>query len=78
MKEYIVLEEIHGISKKGNPYHMIKFADSKTFANHTLSVDQNFIKEALGLKNGQKVAFETDYSTGFHGTSTVIQRVIVK
>ena len=76
MKQYIILEEISGISKKGNPYHMIKFADAKTFANHTLSVDQNFIKEPLGLKQGQKVTFETDYSTGFHGTNTVIQRVV--
>lgn len=76
-KQYVVLEEISGVSKKGNNYHMIKFADTATFANHTLTVDGNFIKENLGLQYGQKVTFETDYKTDFRGTNTVIQRVNV-
>lgn len=72
-----MLEEIRGTSKKGNPYHMIKFADTQTFANHVLSVDENFIKEELGLKQGQKILLELDLRTDFRGTNAIITSVKV-
>lgn len=74
-KTYVVLEEIRGTSKKGNPYHMIKFADTQTFANHVLSVDDNYIKDELGLKQGQKVTLELDLRTDFRGTNAIITQV---
>lgn len=76
-KTYVVLEEIHGVSKKGNPYHMVKFADVKTFANHVLSVDANYIAQPVGLKQGQKVQLTTDFVTDFRGTNAVIQAIKV-
>lgn len=74
-KTYVVLEEIKGVSKKGNPYHMLKFADTQTFENHTLSLDENYIKEELGLKHGQKVVLELDLKTDFRGTNALITSV---
>ncbi|HWK24766.1 MAG TPA: hypothetical protein VNS08_17265 [Ureibacillus sp.] len=74
-KTYVVLEEIRGVSKKGNPYHMVKFADTQTFENHVLSVDENSIKEELGLKHGQKVVIDLDLRTDFRGTNAVITSI---
>lgn len=77
--EYVFIDHMHGISGKGNPYHMIKLADSATFENHRISYDPNYIHpSAIDFRKGEVVKIEGQLNSPYSSTefiATSIQRV---
>lgn len=71
MKSYVFIEAMAGISKKDNPYHMLKLADPITFENHLISYDPNYISKKPDFLRGDKVTIEGELRTPYNNTQFV-------
>lgn len=70
------VSENAGISKTSQkPYHFVKFADPKTFENHTLTVDSSIQGTMFNLPAGQTVEVEGRLSTPFNNTQFVVTNI---
>lgn len=75
--QYVFLEENSGVSQKGNQYNLIKLADPKTYENHVVSYDPNFLQTVSlqGIARGTKVEIEGDLRTPYQNTQFVVTRL---
>lgn len=76
--EYVFIEEMSGISKADRPYHLLKLADPKTYENHVISYDPQYLKKPE-FNRGQKVHVTGELRTPFQNTmfvATAINKAI--
>lgn len=72
--EYVFIEEMSGISKADRPYHLLKLADSKTFENHVISYDPNYLQKPT-FNRGEKVKIDGELRTPFNNTQFVATKI---
>lgn len=70
--QLVFVEEMHGISKKQKPYHLLKLADPLTYENHVISYDPAYINpDKFDIKRGQKVELTGRLTTPFDNTGII-------
>lgn len=72
--ELVYIETMSGISKKDNPYHLLKLANPNTFENHVVGYDPQYLDKPV-FQRGQRVIIGGDLRTPFNDTKFVVTSI---